>query len=124
MARATIFCSPGGTTCAKRTRTRLGLPPRHGACLGATARALCDPHTGAGADGWMLIAGGREGADGCIQLWNSDGSTSEISGNGTRCAAAFLIDAGRASEQVSIATGAGVKHLRLLERHGLKFSLE
>lgn len=94
------------------------------ACLAATARAICDRHTGASADGWMLIAGGREGADGCIQLWNSDGSTSEISGNGTRCAAAFLIDAGRASEQVSIATGAGVKHLRLLERHGLKFSLE
>jgi diaminopimelate epimerase len=98
--------------------------PQDAATLPAAARAICDRHTGVGADGWLLVAEGQGGADGCIQLWNSDGSASEISGNGTRCAAAFLIDAGRAGDQVRIATGAGLKHLTLLERKGLKFSLE
>ena len=56
-------------------------------------------------------------ADAAIELWNSDGSASEISGNGTRCAAAYLIEAGRVSGcSVRIRTGAGLKHLRLLER--------
>ncbi len=89
----------------------------------ATTRAICDRHTGVGADGWLLVSQNAD-ADGAIQLWNSDGSPSEISGNGTRCAAAFLIDSGHASEQVSIATGAGLKHLRLLDRKGLWFSFE
>jgi len=87
------------------------------------AIAICDRHTGAGADGWLLVSGATD-ADGAIELWNSDGSRSEISGNGTRCAAAFLIEANRASENVRIMTGAGIKHLRLLNRDGLKFSFE
>jgi diaminopimelate epimerase len=98
--------------------------PGDAAGLPAVARAICDRHTGVGADGWLLVSEAQGGADACIQLWNSDGSTSEISGNGTRCAAAFLIEAGRAGDQVKIATGAGLKHLTLLERSGLKFSLE
>jgi diaminopimelate epimerase len=88
------------------------------------ARAICDRHSGAGADGWLLVTVNAAEADGAIELWNSDGSPSEISGNGTRCAAAFLIEAGRAAEHVRILTGAGVKHLRLLERKGRSFSFE
>ena len=54
------------------------------------ARAICDRHTGVGADGWMLVAPPADAdAEGSIQLYNSDGSIAEISGNGTRCAAAF-----------------------------------
>jgi len=89
----------------------------------SAAVAICDRHTGAGADGWLLISPAGS-ADGSIELWNSDGSRSEISGNGTRCAAAFLIDAGRATEKASIMTGAGLKHLRLLDRDGRRFSFE
>src|SRR5437879_3230630 len=74
----------------------------------AAAIAICDRHTGPGADGWLIVAR-NNGGDPSIELWNSDGSPSEISGNGTRCAAAFLIDAGRAGAEVSIATGAGLK---------------
>jgi len=87
------------------------------------ARAICERHTGAGADGWILLDRATN-ADAAIELWNSDGSRSEISGNGTRCAAALLIDSGLADRDVSIATGAGVKELRLLGRDGLKFELE
>jgi diaminopimelate epimerase len=87
-------------------------------------RAICDRHTGAGADGWVLVSAANGDADWAIELWNSDGSRSEISGNGTRCAAAFLIEAGQAGEKIRIATGAGVKQLRLLERRGHAFSFE
>ncbi len=85
------------------------------------ARAICDRHTGIGADGWLLVS--LENIP-RIDLWNSDGSTSPISGNGTRCAAAFLIDADRAKSPVDITTGAGVKRLDLLNRHGNAFTFE
>jgi len=89
------------------------------------ARAICDRHTGVGADGWMLVDPPVDAeADGVIQLYNSDGSSAEISGNGTRCAAAFLIRQGHAAGVVRIRTGAGVKTLRLLKRSDLAFEFE
>src|SRR5271165_6637148 len=91
----------------------------------AIARAVCDRHTGVGADGWLLVAPPADSdADGTIQLYNSDGSTAEISGNGTRCAAAFLIRHGYAAGLVRVRTGAGIKTLRLLERRDLAFQFE
>jgi diaminopimelate epimerase len=90
--------------------------------LPAAARAICARHTGIGADGWILIRGSA------IRLFNSDGSEAEISGNGTRCAAALVIakeqEAGRAVDHVTIQTGAGPKHLRLLKRDGHRFLFE
>jgi diaminopimelate epimerase len=85
---------------------------------------ICDRHTGIGADGWLLVSPSGPGYDGAIHLYNSDGSDSEISGNGTRCAAAFLLEAGIGSDTVTIATGAGPKVLRLLERNGHSFLFE
>jgi diaminopimelate epimerase len=91
----------------------------------AVARAICDRHTGIGADGWMLVAPPVDAdAEGSIQLYNSDGSVAEISGNGTRCAAAFLIKHGLAAGVVRVRTGAGIKTLRLLKRGGLAFEFE
>jgi diaminopimelate epimerase len=91
----------------------------------AIARAICERHTGIGADGWMLVDPPRDAdADGAIQLYNSDGSEAEISGNGTRCAAALLVKSGHAAGVVRIRTGAGLKHLRLLRRAGLEFEFE
>jgi diaminopimelate epimerase len=93
-----------------------------GVDLPSAARAICDRHTGIGADGWILIRGNA------IRLFNADGSEPEISGNGTRCVAALLIDveqaAGRPVDQVTIQTGAGPKHLRLLRREGRRFWFE
>jgi diaminopimelate epimerase len=86
--------------------------------LAAAARAICDRHTGIGADGWMLVR------DHSIRLFNADGSEAEMSGNGTRCAAALLIDSGRATGDLVVTTGAGPKHLRLLERNGRRFLFE
>jgi diaminopimelate epimerase len=93
--------------------------------LAEVARAICDRHTGIGADGWMIVAPPADAeAEGAIALYNSDGSTAEISGNGTRCAAAFLIRHGFAAGVVRVRTGAGIKHLRLLKRRGLRFDFE
>ncbi len=86
--------------------------------LAAIARAICNRHTGIGADGWMLVR------DTAIRLFNADGSEAEISGNGTRCAAALLIDSGRAAGDLAISTGAGAKRLRLIGRSGRRFVFE
>jgi diaminopimelate epimerase len=94
-----------------------------GADLAALAQAICDRHTGIGADGWMLVSRPAD-ADAAIVLLNSDGSPSEISGNGTRCAAAFALHHGIGKTELAIRTGAGVKTLRLLERSGLRFTFE
>jgi diaminopimelate epimerase len=89
------------------------------------ARAICDRYTGIGADGWMLVDPAVDAdAEGAIELYNSDGSAPELSGNGTRCAAAFLIDNGHAPARVRIRTGAGIKTLRLLRRDGRTFDFE
>jgi diaminopimelate epimerase len=93
--------------------------------LPSMARAICDRHTGVGADGWILVAPPADDqAEGSIQLYNSDGSTAEISGNGTRCAAAFLIRHGYAADIARIQTGAGIKTLRLLRHAGTEFEFE
>jgi diaminopimelate epimerase len=86
--------------------------------LPSIARAICNRHTGIGADGWMLVRGQS------IRLFNADGSEPEMSGNGTRCAAALLIDSGRAEGDLVITTGAGPKRLHLLERDGRRFLFE
>ncbi len=94
--------------------------------LERVARAICDRNAGIGADGWMLVeaAGESDGHEACIRLYNSDGSRAEISGNGTRCAAAFLVERQLASSPVRIMTEAGLKELRLIERKGLHFRFE
>jgi len=90
----------------------------------AMARAICERRTGVGADGWLLVEPDAD-ADIAIQLYNSDGSTAELSGNGTRCAAAFLVaQASRPVQTVRIRTGAGLKHLGLLNREGRAFEFE
>jgi diaminopimelate epimerase len=57
-------------------------------------RALCHRTRGAGADG--LIRASRDRASGRIrmELYNSDGTQAEMSGNGIRCLAHALLDAG------------------------------
>ncbi len=89
------------------------------------ARKVCDRHAGVGADGVEIIAEPEDGvnADASIRLFNSDGSEAEISGNGTRCVAASLLDGGLQSP-LRIATKAGVKALRLIARQGAVFQLE
>jgi diaminopimelate epimerase len=53
-------------------------------------RRLCDPSTGIGSDGVVEILV-QEGPRAEIAIWNPDGSKAEMSGNGTRIAAAWLL---------------------------------
>jgi diaminopimelate epimerase len=89
------------------------------------ARAICDRHTGIGADGWLIVSRStKPDFHGAIRLFNPDGTEPEISGNGTRCAAAFLIEAGLAEREVRIQTGAGLKHLKVIHHNGWRYAFE
>lgn len=93
--------------------------------LPAIARAICHRYTGVGADGWMLV-NGTPGPDfdATIRLFNSDGSEPELSGNGTRCAAAVLARNAPGKTNFRIRTGAGIKHLSLVSREGERWIFE
>src|SRR5246127_4835910 len=85
-------------------------------------RRICDRHNGGGADGveWLFPCVDAEVE---ARLINADGSAAEISGNGTRCVAAYLCaEAGK--ELVVIRTGAGLKTCTLVARNGMGFELE
>ena len=76
----------------------------------ALTQRLCDRNTGIGADGveffeWTGDTSGR------VHLYNSDGSTAEISGNGTRCVAAWMADElnSQVGDKLSIETDAGIR---------------
>jgi diaminopimelate epimerase len=84
--------------------------------LAAFTVRICDRHNGVGADGveWVSQC---EGADLCIRLINNDGSLAEISGNGTRCVAAWFC-AMHERDTVAIRTDAGTKVCELMARIG------
>jgi diaminopimelate epimerase len=76
-----------------------------------------------GADGWYLISPDEQ-CDAAIHLYNSDGSEAELSGNGTRCVAALLVEEGLAGDVIRIRTGVGPRELRLLERRSPEYVFE
>jgi diaminopimelate epimerase len=86
------------------------------------ARAMCHRHHGIGADG--LIVYGRTDRGATMDLYNADGSPSELSGNGLRCLAALVArDDGLApGARVAVATAAGPKTLDLLAAEGIRYS--
>lgn len=87
--------------------------------LGEVARTLCARNMGVGADGVEYLALGDNGGY-SIRLFNADGSEGEISGNGTRCVAAYLAQDDDASE-FSIRTHAGLRRCRILERNSPRY---
>ena len=62
-------------------------------------------------------------ADVDARLFNADGSEAEISGNGTRCVAAYICST-RGKEKVLIRTGAGIKTCTLTSRSDAQFEFE
>ena len=62
-------------------------------------------------------------ADVEIRLINADGSPAEISGNGTRCVAAYLC-VERGKERISILTGAGMKICQFTARRDSEYEFE
>jgi diaminopimelate epimerase len=74
------------------------------------AQRLCDRNTGIGADGIEFFASTGDFAA-RITLFNADGSVAEISGNGTRCVAAWMAEDLnlRAGDEIALETDAGVR---------------
>jgi diaminopimelate epimerase len=52
-------------------------------------RRICDYHVGVGSDGILEVVSANRG-EAEVVIWNPDGSTAELSGNGTRIAARWL----------------------------------
>lgn len=78
------------------------------------SQRICDRHTGVGADGVEWVSPAKD-ADLRVRLLNADGSEAEISGNGTRCVAAWYCSE-NSCDRVVIGTGAGLKTCELTER--------
>ena len=80
------------------------------------ARALLDRHTGVGGDGMALVLPPRKKHhDARVRFFNKDGSEAEMSGNGIRCAGAYLL--GRKAKRgiLEIETASGVKSVEKVE---------
>jgi diaminopimelate epimerase len=84
--------------------------------LAEFARLICNRHYGAGADG-IAVIGPSEEADFHVRIFNPDGSEASLSGNGTRCAAAYLYYKNLwTAEELWLSTRAGIKLYKLLQR--------
>ena len=79
----------------------------------ALARALCDRHSGVGADGLILLTPGTDGADATMTLHNADGGIAEMSGNGIRALAWAAAAAGLGGDTLVVDTGGGRRTLEL-----------
>ncbi len=86
-----------------------------GADLPGLARRACERHFGVGADG-ILVPAPSEVADLRMVYLNSDGSASEMCGNGLRCLARYARDFELVeNDALTVETGAGVKKVLLRE---------
>jgi len=81
------------------------------------ARVICHRHTGAGADGIAVLEKDEgEDADFICEIVNPDGSVAGFSGNGTRCAAAYLYYKNIWSKhELRMRMSTGIKTFTLLE---------
>ncbi len=93
-------------------------------CPPEQAVALCRRHTGVGADGVEVLETTAE-REGRIRLLNADGSIAEISGNGTRCVAAWMAHTSRArpGDTISLDTDAGMRACRVVAARGMQFQI-
>ena len=86
------------------------------------AKRLCARHTGVGADGVEFLER-REDGSFFLRLFNADGSEAELSGNGTRCVAAWLAQSeGRMSS--AFGTHGGVRTCTVERREGAVWWIE
>ena len=87
-------------------------------------RRLCQRNSGVGADGveFLTWEGKRQGK---IRLHNADGSIAEISGNGTRCAAAWIAYETKAGpgDEIVLETDAGPRVCQIDDRTGQIFMI-
>jgi diaminopimelate epimerase len=83
--------------------------PDAGEITAARARRLCDVRIGIGSDGVLEVVARETEGRAEIRIWNPDGSTAEMSGNGTRIAAAWLLRETGAADVEIVAPGGVVR---------------
>lgn len=82
-------------------------------------RRVSDRHFGIGSDGVIFINPSKE-ADFEMEMFNADGSRSEMCGNGIRCVAKFVHDKGMTeTSEFSIISGGQVKYMHLTVEEGV-----
>lgn len=93
-------------------------------CDPELAKRLCDRHAGIGADGVEFLESTGSLA-GRIRLVNADGSIAEISGNGTRCVAAWIAHTAQAHPDglIALDTDAGPRSCRIVEASGSHYQI-
>ena len=75
------------------------------------AQQISHRHFGVGSDGLILIRPSDRAAA-RMQMYNADGSESEMCGNGLRCVAKYVYDHGIVKQtSFDLETGAGIKHV-------------
>ena len=86
--------------------------PDAGPLTASRVQRLCSVETGIGSDGVLEVTR-RHGAHAAVTIWNPDGSTAEMSGNGVRIAARWLAAETGAAE-VTIETAGRTVTARML----------
>lgn len=88
--------------------------------LGEFARRICNRHYGAGGDGIAIVGeSSTDDADFTCRIFNPDGSEAGLSGNGTRCAVAYLHYRGLwDKEELRLSTRTGLKRYFLRGQPG------
>jgi diaminopimelate epimerase len=91
--------------------------------LGEFSRKICHRHTGVGSDGIAVLEKLKnKEADYSCRIINPDGSEAGFSGNGTRCAVAYLYYKNLFSaENLKLLTKSGVKNYQFLSREANTF---
>ena len=81
-------------------------------------RRVSDRHFGVGSDGAIFINPSEE-ADFEMEMYNADGSRSEMCGNGIRCVGKYVYDKGLTDKtRVSVVSGGQIKYLDLTLENG------
>jgi len=96
--------------------------PVAGGAHAALAQRLCSRNSSIGADGIEFLER-RANGELFLRLFNADGSEAELSGNGTRCVAAWLARS-EGLREVALGTQGGLRSCRVMEANDPVYLIE
>jgi diaminopimelate epimerase len=82
--------------------------------LQTLARVVCERRGGVGGDG-LIVLEPSQTADARMRIFNADGGEAEMCGNGLRCAARFLAEAGE-GDSLRVETASGVLSAEIVSK--------
>ena len=93
--------------------------------LGVLALRICDPESGPGADGMIVVTPGEGDEDFTMLFYNADGSKGEMCGNGARCVARYGVEHGlvRDPEKIRFRATAGEITARRIDEENFEVRL-